>query len=271
MKHRSDHNAATYNPQQFKTFAGALAAYFAAEFPQLAGDRMRRALVQGIIEMVERFYPETTHLRPGQIQWTTIDKNEKPSWGKRTSQCKLTSVILDLVRSQDVGERAEGKKLREIKKEAVARLFDQAYDQGGCMTNAELAVLLKISAPTVSKYAREWENENGELLPRRGTVHDMGPTLTHKRQIIRKLFIEKKTVQQVSRETHHSPEAIHRYITACKQILLCRSKGLTSQEIAYGVRMSLRLVEEYQRLIDQMADISSTVRKLLNMDGVTGT
>jgi predicted transcriptional regulator len=270
MQKQLNHNAATYGPMQQKNFTGALGAFFAQECPQLGGKRTRQVLVQSIVEIVHQFFPETSHLRPGQIQWTTVDRAEKASYGKRASECRLTSVVLDLVRTEDIAQRAAGKKLRQIKKEATARLFEQAYEQGGCMTNAELAILLKISAPTVSKYAREWEADHQQLLPRRGTIHDLGPTLTHKKQIIEKLFLEGKSVEQVQRETYHSPEAIHRYITAFKQVLLCRRKGLSCPEVAYAVKKSIRLVEEYFRLIDEMAERNYNLEKLLQSESFPG-
>ena len=236
----------------------------------MGGKLTRQVLVQSIVEMVDQFYPEMSHLRSGQIQWTTVDRDEKASYGKRASDCRLTSVVLDLVQTKDIAERAKGKKLREIKKEATARLFEQAYEQGGCMTNAELAILLKISPPTVSKYAREWEAENRRLLPRRGTIHDLGPTLTHKKQIIEKLFLEGKSFEQVQIETYHSPEAIHRYTTAFQQVLLCRRKGLSCTEIAYAVKKSIRLIEEYFGLIDEMAKRNYNLEKLLQSEPFPG-
>ena len=239
MKKEMSAYQATYAPMNFKTFSGALEAFFAQECPQLGGVKTRQVLVQSIMEMVHGFYPETSHLRQGQTIWTTVDKNEKSSYGKSIRNTRLTQVILDLVRSEDITERAEGKKLKEIKQEAAVRLFRQAYEQGGCMTNAEVAILLKISAPTVSKYVREWETTTNTVVPRRGTIHDMGRSLTHKVEIINKLFLEGKSVEQVSRETYHSPEAIHRYIMNFKQVLLCRRKGLLIEEIAFAVKISL--------------------------------
>ena len=53
------------------------------------------------------------------------------------------------------------------------------------------------------------------------------------------------------RETHHSADAVHRYIVAFKQVVLCRKKGLHAGEIAFAVNMSIRLVEEYEELIDE--------------------
>ena len=137
MKQRIEQGISTYGPIQHKTFEGALGSFFANECPQLGGERTRQVLVQLIAELVGRFYPQTTHLRQGQIQWTAVHKNEKASYGKRITQSRLTPVVLDLVQGRDAKDRAEGLKLREIKREAVARLFQQAYDQDGVLTNGD--------------------------------------------------------------------------------------------------------------------------------------
>lgn len=267
VKKQQTHLQATYNPMMQKTFVGALESFFADECPQLGGQRTRKVLVQAILGMVNEFYPETSHLRQGQIQWVTVDKDETASYGKSMSNTRLKSVVLDLVQSKDIADRAEGKHLREIKKEAAVRLFTQADDQNGCMTNAEIAILLKISPPTVSRYIHEHEFETDELVPRRGTIHDMGPTLTHKKPIIRKLFLEGKDVGQVSRETRHSPEAIHRYIRNFRQVLLCRQKGLDEKETAFAVKISERLVLEYHALIDEFAEENIVLESILQYVG----
>jgi len=213
--------------------------------------------------MVRQFFPATDHLGAGQTVWPTVHKDAKGAYGKRIQDTELTTVVLDLVQPQDAIDRAAGKKLRPIKKEAVARLCTQAYEQGGCLTNAELAIMLKISAPTVSKYISEWELEHQIVLPRRGTIHDMEPTLTHKKIIIHKLFIEHKTVQQTSRETYHSLSAIQRYIGAFRQVLLCRRKGMSTEEIAYATNKTPRLVKEYEAIIDHYAEKSHVLNDLL--------
>ncbi len=241
----------TYTPQSFKNFDGALYAFLAEQCPQIGGSMTRQVLVQGIRDMVHKFYPETSHLRPGQTVWATVHKDEKGSYGKSIQHTELTTVTLDLVQTQDVLDRANGKKLRDLKKEAIVRLCKQAYQQDGCLTNAELAILLKISPSTVSKYIREWELDNKNVLPRRGTIHDMGPSLTHKKIIIYKLFKEQKTVQQTGRETNHSPQAIQRYISAFRQVLLCRNKGMNNEEIAFAIGITKRLVKEYELIIDE--------------------
>ena len=264
MKKHLNAAAATFTPQTFKSFEGALFAFFRQECPQLGGDRTRQVLVQAVHAMVREFFPATDHLGAGQTVWPTVHKDAKGAYGKRIQDTKLTTVVLDLVQPQDAIDRAQGKKLRDLKIDAVARLCIQAYEQDGCLTNAELAILLKISPATVGKYIAEWELHRRQVLPRRGTIHDMGPTLTHKTIIIHKLFIEQKTVQQTARETYHSLAAIQRYIGAFRQVLLCRQKGMNTDEIAYATKKTARLVKEYEAILDHYAQQSHVLERLLH-------
>ena len=257
---------ATYAPQQYKSFAGALEAFLAEQCPQIGGSMTRRVLVQGIDSMVSKFYPETSHLRQGQIVWPTVHKKETSSYGKSIQTTEITPVILDLVRPEDSIERANGKRLRDIKKEAAVRLSLQTDQQEGCITIAELAIMLKISPSTVSKYIREWELEHQTVLPRRGSIHDMGPTLTHKRIILYKLFIEQKSVQQTSRETYHSLAAIQRYISTFRQVLLCKQKGMSTEEIAFATGRTKRLINEYEQIIEAYRQNNYTAKRLLDSE-----
>jgi predicted transcriptional regulator len=266
MKKQLSSNAAVFGPQTYKCLAGALTAFFGRECPQIGGILTRQTLVRSICEMVEKFYPAAGTLGPGQISWPTVHKDERPAYGKTAAGTQMTTVVLDLVQPGDAADRAAGKPLREVKKEAAARLCRQAYEQDGCLTGAELAILLKISPSTVSKYIAECETETGSVLPRRGTIHDMGPSITHKRIIIQKLFIEQKTVQAVCRETCHSSAAVGRYITSFKQILLCWKKGMDLAEIAFSVRKTRRLVQEYLTIIEEYRDKRYILDRLLDFE-----
>jgi transposase-like protein len=263
MKQRLELAQSTYGPATHKTFEGALDSFFQNECPQMGGARTRQVLVQSIQGLVQSYFPETSRLQQGQIQWTAVHKDEKASYGKSIAKSRLTPVVLDLVQGADAKDRAKGKKLREIKREAVARLFQQAYQQDGVLTNADLAILLKVSPATVSHYARDWESEHGRYLPRRGVIHDLGPTLTHKRQIVRMIVLEGRKVEDVCRATDHSPEAAHRYLKNFKQVLLCHRKGFTLQEISYAVKITQRLVQEYLDLIQELADDNQALESLL--------
>jgi hypothetical protein len=253
----------TYGPQTQKTFVGALEAFFAVEFPQLAGDRARRSVVQGIVEMVHRFYPATSHLRQGQTTWVSVAKDEVSSYGKSIPKTRMVPVIVTLLATDEAAQRRDGKRLRDLKREAVARICMETDAQGGCITAAELALLLKTTPTTVGKYIAQWQEEHGRLLPRRGSIHDIGPTLTHKKEICRLLFLEGKSVSETVRLTKHSPHAIDRYITNFRQVFTCKAKGLNVQETSRATKMSPRLVGEYHRLFAAYAVTSKKFEALL--------
>jgi len=255
--------ATTYGPAAQKTFTGALEAFFSSEFPQLAGDRARRAVVQGIVDMVHRFFPATTNLRQGQTTWISVAKNEVSSYGKSITETRMVPVIVSLLAEDEAQQRRDGTRLRDIKRQAVARVCQEIDAQGGCVTASELAIMFKISPATVGTYIAQWETENGALLPRRGTIHDMGPTLTHKKEICRLLFIEGKTVSQVVNLTKHSTRAIDRYITNFRQVYTCKTKGLTVDETAHATKLSKRLVEEYHLLFAEYAITNARFDALL--------
>lgn len=264
MNKHLDANQRLFGPQQYKSFEGALSAFLERECPQLAGKLTRRVLVQTIAEMVRAFYPETSHLHKGQTTWVAVHKDAGPAYGKSIADTKLTPVVLDLVLPDEAALRANGEKLRDIKRDAAARLFNQAYQQDGVLTNTEVALLLKVSPSTVGKYVAQWEVERNQVLPRRGTIHDMGPSLTHKRIIIHKLFIEQHTVEQVARDTNHSFEAIQNYIGTFRQVLLCRKKAMTTEETAFAIKRTPRLVKEYECIIDHYGQQSQVLNKLLD-------
>lgn len=251
MSERIQNARDTFGPQMFKTFEGALNSFMESECPQLGGLRTRQTLVGAIAGLVHAHFPSTSHLGQGQIRWTAVHKDEKSSYGKTIGQSQLTPVVLDLLPAGEIEARAGGAKLRDIRIESVARLFTQAYQQSGVLTNAEVALLLKLSAGTVGTYRREWEKEHEKLLPTRGSIHDMGPTLTHKKIILQKLIFEGKTVEVVCRETDHSPEAVLRYATNFKQVLMCQSKGLDVTQTAFATKLSKRLIEEHRALADE--------------------
>lgn len=245
--------ASTYGPATSKTFAGALDSFFANELPQAGGAMTRKHLVAHILQMIDQYYPKGDRLQQGQMPWVATHKDDKLRYGHKVETSHLIQVYLTPTPISELSDRAAGKHLRDIKIERVASLCKEAFAQNGVLTNAEIALILKTSTSTVGKYIRIWESDHGELLPRRGTIHDLGPTLTHKKEICHAIFLEGKSVGDVMRLTTHSAEAIHRYISAFKRVLTCRKKGFDQTTTCFTLRMSTRLCKEYFDLIDLFA------------------
>ena len=242
---------AQFGPLQKKTFGAALLFFLEQQCPQLGGHLTRQVIVDNIQELVDTFYPPNTHLRMGQVMWPAVDVNEKAAYGKTIEKTKLKPVFVDMVSTQDIEATLRGERKMLVRQKATVRIFQQAKEQGAVLTGVDVATMMRLSPATISRYVREWEKEHQTIIPRRGTVHDMGRSVTHKRQICYKMIVEGKSVAETARETKHSPEAITRYVKDYKRILSCLHKGLTTKETAFVVKVSENLVFEYVNLIKE--------------------
>ena len=81
-----------------------------------------------------------------------------------------------------------------------------------------------------------------------------------------KLFIEQKSVQQTSRETYHSLQAIQRYISTFRQVLLCMQKGMTIEQIAFATDRTKRLIREYEQIIEEYKNGNYNMKQLLSSE-----
>jgi len=87
-------------------------------------------------------------------------------------------------------------------------------------------------------------------VPRRGNLHDMGRTVTHKRIICHKAFLEGKTTDVIARETNHSPEAVDHYLLDFSRVYYATVlKGMSVEEATFAIQRPRSLVEEYVRLL----------------------
>jgi len=242
---------AQFGPLQKKTFASALDRFFEEQCPQMGGQLTRNVLVNQVQALVEEFYPPNTHLRMGQVMWPAVDENETAAYGKTIEKTKLKPVFVDMIAPEDIEATLKGEKARTIRQQAAVRIFHQAKEQGGVLTGTDVATMLRLTPATISNYVREWEKEHETIVPRRGTIHDMGRSITHKKQICYKVIVEGKSIEETARETNHSPEAITRYIKDYKRILTCLHQGLSPKDTAFVIKVSENLVFDYINLINE--------------------
>jgi hypothetical protein len=238
-------------PYLKKGFKSALDGFFRENVPQLGGALTRAPVVERIYQMVEEYFPSTERLKMGQMIWYAVDEAEKAGYGKSLQNSKLRPVILDILHETDIEDVLQGVRKRERQKKVAVRLFTQSYEQKGVLTNADVGSMMRLSPVTVSGYIREYEKQSGKIIPRRGTIHDMGRTLTHKRIICQKHFLEGKSVEQTARETYHSPQAVVRYANDFMRVRECLKEGWGVERIAYTTGLSKSLTQEYADMINE--------------------
>jgi hypothetical protein len=101
----------------------------------------------------------------------------------------------------------------------------------------------------ISKALREYEAESGRLVPTRGTVHDLGPSVSHKAEVIRR-WLRNESPAQIARTLYHSQEAVDRYIADFEKVRLLAQKFVLADLPALTGK-SPSLVQEYIALLRQ--------------------
>jgi hypothetical protein len=242
----------TYAASQRKTFHSVLCHLLQTEFPATFGPAVTRLFADKISELHERCYPPLSRVKVGQVLWLAVAAEERPSRSKRIEDTRLVPVLLDLVTPQDIHDAVSTGKRLETRRDKILRLFQQAHQQGAVLGHADVSLLLHLEATTVSRVVLEHEKATGRMLPRRGTLHDMGRSVSHKAIICYKRLVENKPTSQVAQETYHCPEEVEYYVQCCRRVQLCRDNAMTPEEIALATGHTLSLVHEYLNLLEEL-------------------
>jgi hypothetical protein len=199
---------------------------------------------------VERYHIERDKLQPGQTLWPAVALDEAPGYRKAIYATRQVPVVLTLVNQDDIAAMRRGAPWTEILQGELVRAMKEAHAQGGLLTTSDLSVLFHHSHSRVAELIRQHETQTGEVVPRRGNLHDMGRTVTHKRIICHKAFLEGKTTDVIARETSHSPEAVDHYLLDFSRVYYAIVlKGMSVEEATFAIQRPRSLVEEYVRLL----------------------
>ncbi len=161
----------------------------------------------------------------------------------------MVPVILSIASIDDLNFRLNGYSIKEIRKCKVVRIPKEAYEQGGVLNQADINQLIGVSVVTILKYIREYQIEQEEILPYRGTIHDISPTLIHKKIII-KQFLRNIPTPEIARWTSHSEVACDRYIKSLIKVKKLYNEGFQVKNIASDLDMNKTLAKEYVEIIE---------------------
>lgn len=214
----------------------------------ITGPKIQDMFARDVVELVEKNFRDPFTITMGQAQWSGVPKEFKHSYGRSGRETPLKPIVLTLFSQRDIDDRLAGHSLREIRKRRIVDLFNEAYEQGVVLSCTDVAVLLGVSAGTVAKDVREHMEEYETTVPTRGTIHDLGRTLTHKKVIVR-LHLRGYQQPEIKLRTKHSGEAIDRYIKDFNKVRLLNRKRMVEGEISMTLGMSRSLVHEYLEII----------------------
>jgi hypothetical protein len=241
----------TYDASKRKTFRSSLCHLLQTEFPGVFGPAVTQLFADKIDTLYERFHPPLSRFHVGQVFWAGVAVDDPPSRDKRIEHTRLIPVVLDLVTPQDIDATRHCHRHKQIRQDKIVRLFRQAYEQHAVLSHADVSLLLHIGMNTITRAVQAEQEITGLPVPCRGTVHDMGRSVTHKRIICYKRLVEKKSTSQVAQETFHSPDEVEYYVQTLRRVQLCKDSGMCLEEIAQATGHSKLLVSEYLELIEE--------------------
>ncbi len=243
-----------YRPLLAKNLHNSLAQRIAEQFPRIGGDRIVGACADLVLEVVWAHLKPVEHLAPGQVLWLAIDKDHPPRRYLKTEQTRLVPVVLTLSAPEDIEARLARRKPSERSLAKALRMSREAHEQGGLLSNCDLAELLTTSDSRMGGLIAQHERASKQTVPRRATLHDVGSGLTHKGIICRKRYLEGKESDQIARETHHSLEAVDHYLGQFDRVRACLKLGMTAQQTAHILQRSQSLIDQYIRIHHQLEE-----------------
>lgn len=250
-----------YGPLAQKTLHNVLKRELVEQFGFENMGLIADGLIHRFLEILEDFHPKRRILLPGQVLWLAVSRRHRTRLDQPLWRSKLVPVRLTLLDPDELIQASRGTPWKALRERRVVRLFKEAYQQGGVLGQHDVAVLLGFSQATVSRLVRDYHRRSNELLPFRGTVHDLGRTLTHKRQAV-ELKLQGLLTQQIARRIHHAPEAVDAYLIDFERVWQLHTDGKTIAQIAFLTRIAQSVVREYIQLIEEYEITEARVEQL---------
>jgi hypothetical protein len=240
----------TFSPLQDKTLSSVLRHLFVTEFGYEKKVIFAEAMIERILETIEAFVKPASLLEPGQLLWMAVVNDGRKHARKSMKEICQVPVILDLVTDDELQALANGEEYHLVRRRRHARLLEQAFAQGGVLAQSDLAAITLTSRTQASDdIARIQENED-RILPYRGSVQDLGATITHKVEVIRLLeagYLEPDICRRLS--VVHDLQSVENYVQPYKNVMKLLERGLTPREVSDILSVSERLVEAYIEII----------------------
>lgn len=214
------------------------------------GQQMKRVAVEGtgispweaevLVESIDEVYfsdPDLKELSCGQTRYSCVSAAEGP--GKPLSACSMVTVTLTLIDPEDRAELPwEGKQGSvHLRRRKLQRLTEEAREQGGLLTQEDLAALLSTDVRTIRRDVGALR-KGGVVVATRGQQKDIGPGVSHRGVAVRK-WLEGKEPVEIARAINHSVGAVESYLEKFKRVAYLRRKGFDDYQIAMTVGMSL--------------------------------
>lgn len=217
------------------------------------------AIVDTIYKIYAPYFQSNGSLKPGQMFFQVVGVENSPSVS--LAKCKHLTVTLTL---DDPGEDLpirEHSGVVALRRHRIQRVCTEAFQQGGVLTVEDLANrLFNCGERTICRDLHALRKQNIHL-PLRSTIKDMGRTISH-RSLIVTHWLQGKEYSEIARETFHSIASVQNYIDKFKRVIALSNENYDIHSIAFLVKLSAPLVQEYFRLYKKIRAVAHRQKEL---------
>jgi hypothetical protein len=217
------------------------------------------AIVEAVYKVYSPYFQSNGSLKPGQAMFTVCSIENSPS--VPLAKCQHITVVLTL---DDVNEDLsirEQSGVIALRRHRIQRVCTEAFQQGGVLTVEDLANrILNCGERTICRDLMHLRKKN-IIVPLRSTIKDMGRTLSHRTMIV-KQWLQGKEYSEISRMTYHSIPSVQNYIDKFKRVIALAEEHYDVHTIAFLVKISSSLVEEYFKMYKNNTIISHRKKEL---------
>lgn len=169
-----------------------------------------------------------------------------PSLAAPTTDDKLVEVILTV----DAGPEDDDVKQRDraagLRRGRILRLLEEAVEQGGILSQANLAQLLGIDLSTLQRDLTSLESE-GHPLYLLERLNGLPPGSSYKARMV-ELWLDGVEPEEIAHRFHRSPQAVKRYVDKFAQVIKLNRDDTAVKDITTLTEMPIRLVENFLTL-----------------------
>jgi len=219
--------------------------------------RVSRELLTTAQEMLLGSAPAAA-VRPGQVR--QVVTSLKAPFGPPLVEADKVEFTLTVDAGAEDAEVKARTGAEGLRRGQILRLVEESLEQGGVLTQEDLARALKVSARTIRRGVQALKTE-GYLVHTRGQVKGVGRGQTHKVRII-ELWLDRIGYAQIVRQTYHSQQSVKRYISTFLRIVVLHQKGVPVEEIAFLTQSSQRLVQDYLEVYQAAREVPHRREKL---------
>jgi hypothetical protein len=250
MRRRHTGRQETFSPLRDKTLENILRHLFVTEFGYERKVVFAEVMIERIIETIEAFVKPAALLKPGQMLWMAVANDGHKHAYTRMRDTPQVPVVLDLIPDEDLAALADHEDFRVVRRRRHARLLDQTLAQGGVLAQGDLAAISLIPQQVVSTDIALVQQTEERQLPYRGSVQDIGSTISHRAEVARLLeagYLEPEICRKLS--PVHDLRSVENYAQTYKRVLRLLERGFAPAEISGILSIGLRLVHLYVDIV----------------------